>query len=191
MRANAIPSQLPRISLEEFLSNEIDAHVKHEFHDGLVTMMAGGSAEHALIATRVARELGNLAKATRCEVFNSDMAVWIAASKTHLNPDVSVVCGKWEVHGSKRSQLTNPKLIVEVLSPSTRDYDLSKKFNLYQGLSSFEEYFAFESTKAELHYWSKGPAGKWSRKKFAGPNATVPIRALGKTLALAEIYADT
>lgn len=116
------------------------------------------------------------------------MAIWIAASKTHLYPDVFLVCGKGQTNGSHRTQITNPKLIVEVLSPSTRDYDLSGKFSLYQAIPTLEEYLAFETDKPELHYWSKGPGGKWTRKKFSGPEANVAIRALGKSLSLAEIY---
>jgi Uma2 family endonuclease len=190
MRSSAIRDQIPRVSLEEFLSREVNSATKHEFHDGLVTMMAGGSPEHALIAAQVIAELAVKARGSKCRVFTSDMAIWIPASKTHLYPDASIVCGKWEVHGSNRTQVTNPKLIVEILSPSTRDYDLSAKFSLYQAIPALEEYLAFETDKPELHYWSKGPGGKWTRKRISGMNATVSIRALAKALSLSEIYGN-
>lgn len=188
MRSRTIDAQLPRLSLEEFLEREASAKERHEFHDGLVTMMVASSPEHSMIAARVIRELSNLAKGSSRNVFNCNLAVWIAASKSHLYPDMSLTCGKAQANGLIRTQITNPKLIVEVLSPSTRDYDLSGKFSLYQAIPTLEEYLAFETDKPELYYWSKGPGAKWTRKKIAGLNAAVQIRALGKPLALSEIY---
>lgn len=151
-------------------------------------MMAGGSPDHGHAAANMTRELGNLAKGLLCVVYNSDVAVWIASKETHLYPDVSIVCGKPQLSGPKRQQVTNPKLVVEVLSPSTRDYDLSAKLSLYQNLPSLEEYLAMETAKAEIHYWSRDAQGKWSRKKISGKGAALPVRCLGKSLRLADVY---
>ncbi len=180
--------QLPKFELEEFLEWEKLSPERHEFHAGVVYGMAGGSAEHAEGIASMAGELRNLAKGMNCRTLSSEMAVWVSDKETFLYPDVVLVCGKMQFHERNRRMLTNPRLIVEVLSPSTRDYDLSSKFAIYQNIASFDEYLAMEPAKVEVHHWLKDGRGRWVRKKYTSRAAKIPVRALGKELSLADVY---
>ncbi len=188
MTLRALQKSLPVVTLEEYLERERAAGERSEFHAGLVVGMAGGSLEHADAIARVVIELGILAKGTQCRVLSSEMGVWIEEENCHLYPDASILCGKPQFRKGNRRMLTNPKLIVEVLSTSSRDYDLAGKFRLYQKLASFDEYLVMEPDKVELHHWLKVAPGKWSRKKYTSRAAAPMIRALGKELKLADVY---
>ena len=127
---------LPPLTEEEYLRIERDALEKSEFHGGQVFAMAGGTPNHALLAANIAWLLrGNVP--VGCRVFSSDLRVKIAASATYTYADCTVICG--EPHFAGDSAL-NPLLIVEVLSPSTQDYDRGKKFELYRTIESLREY---------------------------------------------------
>jgi hypothetical protein len=97
--------------------------------------------------------------------------------------------GKPRSFGPKKHHITNPKLLVEILSPSTRAYDLSGKFEICQRLPSLEEYLAMEPTEPLLRYWSKDLAGAWKRRQVAGWNATLQLRLFVQPLPLAQLYA--
>src|SRR5439155_18899105 len=113
----------------------------HEFLDGVVWPMAGGSPDHAGIAANVARLLGNQLAGQPCRVFTSDLRVRVKATGLGTYPDVTVICGQLEFdpEDPKRHTVTNPRMIVEVLSPSTEEYD--------RGESSI--------TTARFHRWRR------------------------------------
>ncbi len=182
------PAQIPRMSLADFLLLEKHAVGRSEFHAGHVYAMAGGTIEHAMAMGAWTRELGNLAKGSNCLLLGADMGIWIPSEQSFVYPDVSLVCGKPRFHDRDRRLLLNPKLIVDVLSPSTRDYDLSTKFNLYKQTPDFEEYIAADPRAVEVFYRSRDTRGRWHTKKFTDPQARIPLKSLGQELALADIY---
>ncbi len=178
------------MSFEDFLLREESSKEKHEFHRGLVVLMPGGTLPHAVCISGIVRELGNLAKGSGCTVLSDAMGVLVQSEDTFVYPDASVLCGKPKYWHRNNRVLTNPKILVEVLSPSTRDYDMSAKFANYCQLPSFDEYLLLECTEVVVHHWLRDSAGKWQRKKYSGTDAQIPIRALGKSLKLSDVYLD-
>jgi Uma2 family endonuclease len=117
------------MSLESFLFAEEHSTVKHEYHDGLVIAMAGATPEHVTICTNLSGELYLALKGKPCRPYGSDLRVWIASLKKMLYPDLSIICGPIERAEGKKGEVmaTNPRVIFEVASKSSRNYDRRAK----------------------------------------------------------------
>jgi Uma2 family endonuclease len=188
MRAKAKAVDGPTMTFAEFLRYEEYSDEKHEYHRGLVVLMPGGTLEHSRCTVGVTRELDLLTAGTQCEVLNGDMGVYVEEEDRFLYPDASIVCGKPKFWNRNRRALKNPKMVVEVLSPSTRDYDMSIKFDKYCRLESFEEYLMLEANSIVAYHWTRERSGKWQRKKYTGRQAIIPLLALKKDLQLGDVY---
>lgn len=171
---------------EEFFAFEEIASTKHEYHAGVVYAMAGGSESHSLIQVNLLAELRALAKGTACRVNGSEMAIWIVAAETGVYPDASVRCGAPRYFLGGQRRLENPRLVAEVLSPSTRDYDLAGKFAIYQQIPELEEYLLVEVEQARVMHWRKD--GIWRLTEYLGLAARVPLVTLPGELPLGELY---
>ena len=119
-------------SLQEYLTFEEKAQLKSEYYQGQIFQMAGGSANHSRISLNICLELTIALRGKSCEVFNSDMKIAVKANGLHTYADAAVVCGEVEFGPGRDDIITNPLLLVEVLSPSTRNYDRADKFLLYR-----------------------------------------------------------
>jgi len=124
---------------EQYLQIERQALNKSEFHDGQMFAMAGGSPNHSLLAARIGALLDRQAP-PECRIFNADLRIKVVSAGLYTYADCSVVCGELQFFGTQQDGVINPLLIVEVLSPSTEDYDRGKKFELYRTIDSFREY---------------------------------------------------
>src|SRR3954462_9529189 len=114
----SLPQTTPRLSEAEYLKIERAAEFKSEFFDGEMFAMAGGSPEHSLIATNLAREFGNLLWSHSCIAYNSELRIKIEATGVNTYPDLSIICGPVELAEGTEDTAVNPTLIVEVLSNS-------------------------------------------------------------------------
>jgi Uma2 family endonuclease len=123
----------------EYLGFEASSNVKHEFLDGQIYAMAGRTPEHAALAAAVITLLGPQLRGGECRPYNSDLRVCTPTGLTTY-PDVTVICGPCELDGTDSLAITNPALIVEVLSRSTEEYDSGAKFEHYKTFSSLREY---------------------------------------------------
>src|SRR5262245_34789142 len=123
---------LARVSYAEYSAREAESSVRHEFHDGAVIAMAGGTPEHSLLAARVLVALGRALSHGPYTLFESNLRIYVAPSRRALYPDASIVCGKLVRAEQDRDAVVNPRVIVEVLSPTTEAYDRGEKFELYQ-----------------------------------------------------------
>ena len=126
-------------------------------------------------------------------MFNADMRVRVASltaqrKPQYLYPDCSVVCGEPEIHDG--DNLLNPQLIVEVLSPSSEDYDRGKKFALYRSIPSMSEYLVFHQDPRHVEHYSKQADGSWVLREYSG-GAAVPIPRWSIEISLAEVYEKT
>src|SRR5712691_6881897 len=115
---------------EEYLKRERATETKHEYIDGQIVAMAGGSPAHTLITANVARELGNLLSGSRCLVFSSDLRVTVRWDRLITYPDVTVVCRAPQYADEKRDTVVDPTFIVEVLSPTNKTFDRGEKGRL-------------------------------------------------------------
>jgi Uma2 family endonuclease len=175
------------LSFEQFLEWEEAQPSRHEFHAGEVFAMAGGTEQHSFLAIRSAIQLGNRLP-SRCRIHGSDMLVRVEATDSGVYPDVSVVCGKPQFHQDNPRALTNPVLIIEVLSPSTRQYDLSGKFDLYRTIPSLREYLAIDSVRVEARLFQRQSDESWVLRVYEGIDAVIPLQLGPMNFELRELY---
>jgi len=179
------------LSLEEYNQLEEETSVRYEYHDGEVFAMAGGSPKHGIIAGNIIRLIGNHLK-DGCTVGSSDLKFYIESINKSLYPDASVICRPYQTSDHDRNALTNPILLVEVLSESTANYDRGSKFHYYSELPSLREYVLIEQNmwKVETRYRDTTEE-KWKMDWFEGEDASVTLHAMNATIPLAEIYQET
>ena len=169
------------ISEQEYLEGEKISEIKHEYIDGNVYAMAGASKNHQRIIANLARHLGNYLNGSPCEVFFSDIKVRVDAKK-YFYPDVIVVC---ENDDEDPYYTESPRIIVEVLSSSTRKFDHTLKRQFYQTLPSLEEYILIEQDFVQVEIYRKSDA--W-QSNFYYLGDTVTFQSLDLSLSVAEIY---
>lgn len=159
-----------------------------EYVAGEVFAMAGGSEEHNLIVANVVGELRGLLKHRPYRVYPSDMKVRIDSADAGVYPDVMVICGERRFHDNRRDVVTNPDLIVEVLSDSTEDYDRGQKFDNYRGLESLHSYLLIAQDRIAVDLFQRLDGDHWALRSFTQPDACIPLSRLNLCLAVAEVY---
>jgi Uma2 family endonuclease len=177
-------------SLREYLDRESRSVNKHEFHNGKIITMAGGKFGHNEIATNFVTSLKWAVKPlpTKFRVINSDQKIFIKAINKAVYPDALVVCEAPEYWEDREDLIVNPLLIVEVLSKSTRDFDKSGKFMLYQTLPSFREYVLVEQNLPSVEAWFRTDEMTWNKKIQEDLAGSIALRSLGVSISLADIY---
>jgi Uma2 family endonuclease len=179
----------PRLSEREYLELERTAEQKHEYVDGEVVAMAGGSPRHALIAANVIGTLRSLLRGTPCRPLTSDLRVHVPATGLYTYPDVTVICGPPILHPEDASVVLNPRVIFEVLSDSTEAYDRGAKFAHYRHIETLEEYVLVSHRERTLEHFRRVDGGQWLYTAYA--SGAVALPALGIELPLDEVYAGT
>lgn len=177
-----------RFTFEDYLVLEETSTVKHEYSDGHVWAMAGGTPEHGALAANVIALLARQLRDRPCRIFTSDVRIRVKATGLATYPDVSVVCGEQQVDPDdpKGSTLINPSLIVEVLSPSTEDYDRGEKLAHYKQVASLEEVVLVAYEERRLEIWRR-EGDHWTLHVSRGEGAAA-VTSLGCELSLAEVY---
>jgi Uma2 family endonuclease len=180
-----------RFTFAEYVTLDEDSGTKHEFLAGQVWAMAGGTPDHAAIAGNVVTLLNVQLSGQKCRVFSSDLRVRVVETGLGTYPDVSVVCGRLEIdpQDPKRQTVVNPRVLVEVLSPSTEEYDRGDKLNHYQKIASLEEVVLIAHDRPEIEIVRKQPDGTWSRH-FARATETARLSSISCDLPVAEVYHD-
>jgi Uma2 family endonuclease len=178
----------PRITSAEYLARERQSETKSEYFDGEIFAMAGASPEHVLIVTNVAGELRAQLRPRDCRVYSTDLRVKVSATGLYTYPDVIVVCGEPRFDDEQRDTLTNPMVIVEVLSPSTQDYDRGAKFEQYRTIPSFTEYVLIAQDKFHVEHCMRQPDGRWMLAETNRVEDRIQLESIGAALALQDVY---
>jgi phenylacetic acid degradation protein len=152
-------------TIEDYLDLEGISNLRHEYYKGEIFAMAGASPDHNRIVFNLSLLLGMMLRGSTCEVFPSDQRVHVEANSLFTYPDLTIVCGSPIFYKEDNMNLTNPSVIFEVLSPSTRKYDREDKFKLYQGLPSLQEYILVDSRSVMVEQFYKEGDGKWVVRK--------------------------
>lgn len=173
---------------EEYLELERAALTKSEYYAGEIFAMAGASPMHNLIVMNVGAGLVPRLRGTPCATLASDMKVKCGPSGLFSYPDVTVVCGEMRFHDEVKDMLTNPTVLVEVLSPTTEAYDRGAKFAQYRRLESFREYILVSQTEARVEVFTRGDDQRWMFTEAVGLDAVCPLPSLNISLPLAEVY---
>jgi Uma2 family endonuclease len=186
-------SAQPRLySIEEYLRMERDSIEKHEYREGVIVAMAGGTHDHALIATNLLGEIRSTLKGKPCRVYGSDLKVAITKRRRITYPDGSIISGSPNFHpaaDTSRDVVTNPRVLVEVLSPSTEQYDRTEKFDLNREIESFEEYVLVAQLFPRVETYRRFPDGSWHFEAFSGMEAVARLGSVEVTIPLLEVYA--
>jgi Uma2 family endonuclease len=172
----------------QYLAMEVVSEEKHEYYDGEIYLMAGGTREHSLIAVNVVSELRQALAPKPCEVYNSDMRLLVERSGLYTYPDVMVICGKVQMVERRNDTVTNPVLIVEVLSESTRNDDRGVKFNFYKQLPSLQEYVVVESERPRVEVYRRGENDVWALEALTDLEAVLHLASVDCQVSLNEVY---
>lgn len=178
----------PKYSAEEYLVLDRAAEGKSEFLDGVIYAMGGATARHVQIVGNVARELGNQLREKPCIVYATDLRVQVSQTGLYAYPDVVVVCGEPVFMDKQLDTLTNPLLIVEVLSDSTKNYDRGEKFERYRRIPSFREYLLIAQSKIYVEQYVRQDDGSWLLREANHLNDQIELVSLECRIQVAEIY---
>ena len=168
---------------------ERKAEGKSEYHDGVIVAMAGASRRHNRITVDTVRSLGNQLEGALCEPFSGDMRVLVPECDRYFYPDAVVVCGEAQFEDEELDTLTNPALVVEVLSTSTEKTDRRLKWDCYRTLPSLQTYVLIAQDEPRIETYTRQDNGAWEYEAVSGLEATVSLPAIGCTLRLADVYA--
>ena len=174
---------------QEYLAWERKAETKHEYHDGVIVAMTGASRRHNRVTLDTVRSLGNQLEGTPCEPFANDMRVLVPECNRYFYPDVIVVCGEAQFEDEEFDTLTNPTLVVEVLSNSTERTDRRLKLDCYRTLPSLQTYALIAQDAPRIETYTRQDDGTWRYGAVSGLEASVSLPAIGCTLRLADVYA--
>jgi len=187
----------PKLTVAEYLAIERAAEFKSEFYDGVMyplhhpdgpVGMAGASREHNRVKENLIGELFARFKGGPCLTFSSDQRVRLTASGMFAYPDIAVVCDPPEFATNDRDTLTNPRVIVEVLSPSTEKYDRGFKFAQYRQQASIREYVLVSQDEPLIERYVRQPDGTWVLTVFADPAGEFALSSAPARVPLADIY---
>jgi len=179
----------PRLTPEQYLAAERSAEFRHEYYNGHIYAMSGGSYRHAQIIGNLAGELRTALKTRPCSVVSNDLRLRVSPDGLYTYPDVIVICGDPKFADDQRDTLLNPALIVEVLSPSTEAYDRGFKSAQYRTIESLEEYALVSQAEPRVEVFRRQPGGHWLLSEAVGPEAACHFGSLDCAVALSEIYA--
>lgn len=180
-----------RYTFDDYLRVEEDSAVKHEFIGGQILATSGGTPAHAGITSNVARLLGNALEGRQCRVFSPDLRLRVPATGIGTYADVTVICGKVELDPAdpKKHTALNPRVLVEVLSPSTEDYDRGDKLGHYKLIPSLAEVVFIAHDRHEVEVVRREPDGSWSRH-LSREDDLVQLTSIGCSLSVTAIYLD-
>jgi Uma2 family endonuclease len=180
-----------RYSLEEYFKREEKALYKHEFHNGIIKAMSGGTFNHDRLSVVMSCELEFFVRLKNLNHFvnGSNLKIRIEDYDKILYPDALVISIEPEYYEDRDDTITNPLIIVEVLSDSTKNYDKTLKFEMYRSLPSFKEYVLVNQDRMKVSVFTKQKDATWILKDYIGEGAIAVLYALHECpLDLNKIY---
>lgn len=183
--------QKPFYTMAEYLELEKSSDERYEYWDGQVFCMSGGSQAHSDIGDNVFRLLSNQLAGRNCRAMTGSMPIKTFQVPPYKYPDGSVTCGEREFEKIDFIDvLTNPTLIIEVLSPTTARIDRGPKFTLYKNIVSFKEYLLIAQDEPAITQFVKQADGEWKPHQVSGLDATLYLPSIDCTLTISEVYQD-
>jgi len=185
---SALPKR-KKLTIAEYLAIEHAAEFKSEFFDGELFAMAGASRKHNIVKDNLIGELGVRLRGTPCRTVSSDQRLAVGASGAYTYPDVLIICGPMISDVHDEETIVNPTVIVEVLSPSTANYDRGGKFRHYQKLDSLKEYVLVAQNEPVIERFVRQTDESWALVSFVGLDAVLTLISVPVQIPLADIYA--
>lgn len=179
---------LHRYTYADYVALEQSSPTKHEFLDGEIYAMAGGSEEHSALAAEVLRLLGNAVGDRPCRVHTSDLRIYAEATGLATFPDGAVICGPLQQHPpSPKATALNPSVLLEVTSDSSEHYDQNTKLESYRTIASLQDYVIVSHRERRITVHSRDADGKWF-SRVAVSAGSVQVRSLDAELRVDEVY---
>ena len=176
----------PYLTVDQYIELEQKLDAKFEYYQGQVYAMSGASPAHVYIQSNLVRHLGNELEGTACAALGSDLRVHVEASGLYTYPDVTIICGALAV--DRKNGATNPRVLFEILSPSTSRYDRVGKFEHYRQIASLEEYVLVEQAGHAIDRHKRLPDGRWELTQFLGEDAVLELASVNISIPLQQIY---
>ena len=173
----------------EYLAAEAVSEVRHEFLNGDVWAMAGGTIEHGALAASIAGELHQALRGKPCRTFSADVRVRIPETDLATYPDLSVVCGELQTARDDKDAITNPIVLVEVLSESTEAYDRGAKWAHYRRIASLREYVLVSQAEPLIEVYRRAESGRFELLE-ARAGESIELASIGVTLDVSAVYAN-
>lgn len=180
---------------EEYLELEVDSEERHEYINGEIIPMTGGLPNHNQIALNLSGALNFALKGKPYRVFVVDQRLWIPKKQIHTYPDIIVVSGKLELAPGRKDTITNPLMIVEVLSKSTKSYDRDEKFAAYRTIPGFQEYILIDQYALHIEQYYKSDTegeqshrNKWIFSEYENEDDSLSLSSIPFQISLLDIY---
>lgn len=185
------PKYYPNMSPLEFLAWEREQEFKHEYVNGEVFAMSGGSINHNRIASTIIIKVGSFLEDKSCEIFGSDLRIAIRAKNSFFYPDAIIVCDELEFdENSIKDTLKNPSVIFEILSTSTEDYDNGKKLMYYMQIRSLKQYIIIDSKKIHVRIITRREEeGTWKFDELNSIEDKIFIEPINFEVSVKDLYA--
>jgi Uma2 family endonuclease len=179
---------LLKYTLAEYLAFEERSETKHEFYAGEIYPMAGASPTHNWLCFKLAGLLDRQLEGSSCVGYSADQKIWIESAQLNTYADLTIVCGQVQYHPDHPTLLTNPRVLFEVLSPSTMKYDRGEKWSFYQQLPSLTDYLLVWQDRPQIEHYSLQDDGAWRYVRTVGLEQIVTIATVHCQLSLANVY---
>ncbi|TAG93377.1 MAG: Uma2 family endonuclease [Oscillatoriales cyanobacterium] len=173
---------------QEYLEAEVNSVDRHEFINGEIILMAGGTPDHNEITTNLIFALKLALKGKPYRTFSPDQRIWVPQLNNYTYPDVMVVAKPIELQSGRTDTITNPLLIAEVLSKGTRAYDRDEKFAAYRSIPSFQEYLLIDQYRLRVEQYSKTDANKWIFSEYGVFGDRLMLNSISVEVSLADLY---
>lgn len=176
------------ISQEEYLAEERAALDKHEYYQGEIFAMSGASLKHNIIFSNLFGELAHKLKSKGCKPYGSDLRIHIPKNTLYTYPDISIICGDPDLTDQEFDTATNPSVIIELLSKSTRNYDKGEKFTLYRDIDSLKEYVLVDTEKIYVEKHIRNADKSWQLTDYTSLENSFTIYSIQHSFSLMDIY---
>ncbi|HAT75971.1 MAG TPA: Uma2 family endonuclease [Flavobacterium sp.] len=176
------------ISEKDYLDAERLALDKHEYYQGEIFAMSGASIAHNKIAMNSSVDIAAKLKGKKGQSFGSDLRIHIPRNTLYTYPDISIICGEIETTDDKFDTITNPSVIIEILSPLTRNYDKGEKFTLYREIDSLQEYILIDSERISVEKFIRNSDKSWQLTEYKNLEQSFSIATVGIEMKLFDIY---
>ncbi len=191
VREPAVAYGKTKLTEEEYLSFEKASLEKHEYYQGEIFAMSGAGARHNVIFSNFFGDLAYRLKDHPCKPYGSDMRVNIPENTLYTYPDISIYCGDIVPSAKDDDTATSPIVIIEILSPSTKEYDRGTKFKLYRSIESLKEYILIDSEAINVELFTRSEANVWQLTEMKSLDDILTIKTVQLSITLLNIYKGT
>jgi len=178
-----------KYTVEEYLEKERATDHKYEYYRGEISAMPILGIQHNIISVNVVGSIANFLKGKPYQPFGSNLRIHIPKNTLFTYADMTIVCNELDIYDD--DNLLNPAVIIEILFPSTKDYDRGKKFSLYKEMPTLKEYILIDSESVKVEAWILADDGYWTLKEYDNIKDSFMIQTIGQSLLLSDVYERT